>query len=267
MKRINWVVLIGVIIGSFLSVVPFANAAPKPIYEPDPIPIPRAVSTDNARSIVRTALLGRGWIVTNEGPGHMEARLNIRDHVAIVTIRLDDNVTIRYKSSENLDYSATNAEIHGNYNNWIQNIEKDITVALKKTALDMAAPTTPPARTGVKPVNSNDQTAAPASKVFTSQELKAEFGSGNRIKGTVSRSPVTMDFSPDGSFTGHLVKGIGHPFAGTWKISSAKICLKDTTPSPYFPDVTGCYSLEQIDQDNFRMQGNDLSISYKHRGG
>src|SRR5438105_4971267 len=141
MKFTKSFLLMAFTIGSLLSVAPFAHAAPKPIYEPDPILVPRAVTSEKARNIVRTVLTGRGWVVTDEGPNHMEARLNIRTHVAIVTIRLDDNITIRYKSSENLDYSAANAEIHGNYNGWIQNIEKDITTALRKTALDMTAAT------------------------------------------------------------------------------------------------------------------------------
>lgn len=105
------------------------------VYNPDPITVPCALSAEKVRAAVRTGVLGRGWIPTDKGAGVVEARLDKRKHVAVVHIKHSPKtVGILYHSSENLDYSGegAGATIHHNYNNWIKNIEKDITLNLSK---------------------------------------------------------------------------------------------------------------------------------------
>ncbi len=116
-------------------VVPVSWARLAPIYNPDPIKAPCKLSADKMKSAIRQALHGRGWTSNDLGPGHMEGKLFKRRHVAIIDIRYDaEQATIRYKSSENLNYEKSGEEelIHGNYNKWIRNIEHDLEVNLSR---------------------------------------------------------------------------------------------------------------------------------------
>ena len=58
-------------------------------------------------------------------PGVMQGTLNLRNHKAVVLINYTpSNFSIRYKDGANLDY--TGAEIHRNYNGWVQRLQQAI---------------------------------------------------------------------------------------------------------------------------------------------
>lgn len=79
---------------------------------------------DVERAIIEGARV-RGWQPRVVAPGHIEAILYIRSHVAEVDIRYDtEKYSITYKNSSNLDYK--NGKIHRNYNKWVQNLNNDI---------------------------------------------------------------------------------------------------------------------------------------------
>ncbi|MBK1735657.1 hypothetical protein CKO15_10250 [Halorhodospira abdelmalekii] len=81
--------------------------------------------SDMTRAIVRAGT-DLGWQMRTREPGHVVGTLLVRDHRAEVDVEYDlDSFSIRYRDSENLDYSG--GEIHSNYNGWIQNLENGIT--------------------------------------------------------------------------------------------------------------------------------------------
>ena len=60
-------------------------------------------------------------------PGVIRATLHLRTHVAVTEITYNEQVfSIIYVDSTNLDYDGTS--IHKNYNGWIQNLERAISV-------------------------------------------------------------------------------------------------------------------------------------------
>lgn len=100
-----------------------------PLVNPDPIAIPsKATSADVAR-IVKKALVGRKWVVSDDKPGAIKATLLLRDHKARIAIDWDaKDIRISYIDSENLNYLEKNGKklIHQNYNSWINNLVVDI---------------------------------------------------------------------------------------------------------------------------------------------
>ena len=105
------------------------------LYNPSPITAPCALGEGRMKSAIRTSLHGRGWTVHEKGAGVIEGKLNKRTHVAVVTITYAGRqVKIRYKSSENLNYAVEDGKpvIHGNYNKWIKNLERDIDINMSK---------------------------------------------------------------------------------------------------------------------------------------
>ena len=79
---------------------------------------------DVERAIIEGARV-RGWQPRVVEPGHVEAVLYIRSHVATVDIYFGTtSYSITYKDSVNLDYK--DGRIHRNYNKWVQNLNSDI---------------------------------------------------------------------------------------------------------------------------------------------
>jgi len=62
-------------------------------------------------------------------PGLIVGTLYVREHMAKVEIPYDRNTySILYRDSNNLDYDGAN--IHGNYNGWVQNLSNAINARL-----------------------------------------------------------------------------------------------------------------------------------------
>ena len=103
---------------------------------PDVLIIPSAeLSIDDLQKIVQTAVINRGWIPKITNKKTVNCTLDVRGkHKVVVDILLDPKkITIRYVSSENMKYDPVKKTIHRNYNNWVKNIQTDITkqIALK----------------------------------------------------------------------------------------------------------------------------------------
>lgn len=116
-----------------LSVLAFAGAASAagaPLVDPMPIMLPAGIDERAVVLAIKRGLAGRDWQVIGEQPGRIDADINVRNkHNA--RIRIDYNerdVTIRYVSSINLDYSTQTgvATIHRNYSRWINFLQDDI---------------------------------------------------------------------------------------------------------------------------------------------
>lgn len=121
------------------AVAPIA-AASEVLVDPQPISVPPGLSEKTVAKSIRLGVAQRGWVVSRQDPGYMEATLNIRSHVAKVGITYDTkSIQIRYIDSTNLDYEVKKGvrRIHGNYLKWINNIVRDISVQLQSAEIDM----------------------------------------------------------------------------------------------------------------------------------
>lgn len=93
--------------------------------ENSPITSTQSLSMSDVEKAIIEGSRVRGWQPRVIGPGHIEAVLYIRSHVAKVDIHFDTKAySITYKDSVNLDYK--NGRIHRNYNKWVRNLNNDI---------------------------------------------------------------------------------------------------------------------------------------------
>lgn len=139
MKAVSsWVRMLMMLLG-LAAVAPIAMAS-EVLVDPQPISVPPGLSEKAVAKSIRLGVAQRGWVVSRQDPGYMEATLNIRSHVAKVGITYDTkSIQIRYIDSTNLDYEVKKGvrRIHGNYLKWINNIVKDISVQLQSAEIDM----------------------------------------------------------------------------------------------------------------------------------
>ncbi len=115
------------------------GARPAPLLDPDPVAIPAGLSVEAVQKEIKRALVTRNWAVTAEQPGQIEATLNVRAHVARITVsHADGKVRVAYVSSENLNFEEKNGQrfIHKNYASWVNNIVTDISRNLQLEALN-----------------------------------------------------------------------------------------------------------------------------------
>jgi len=127
---------------SYLLLIPVAflliGARSTPLQDPDPIPVPSGLSGQDVSKAIRGAIVQRGWVVSKDENGKIDAVLHLREHVARITIAYDTKqVKPVYVSSENLLYQEKNGTryIHRNYANWMQNVVADISRALQVASI------------------------------------------------------------------------------------------------------------------------------------
>jgi hypothetical protein len=85
----------------------------------------RSVSLGEVAKAIHAAGTDLGWVMQDVRPGELVGTLNLRKHVAVVTIVHDTSTfDIRYKSSQNLMHQGN--EIHRKYNLWVQNLARRI---------------------------------------------------------------------------------------------------------------------------------------------
>lgn len=139
MKTVSsWALVLMMSLG--LAIVAPVATASEVLIDPQPISVPPGLSDKAVAKSIRLGVAQRGWVVTRQDPGYMEATLNIRSHVAKVGITYDTkSIQIRYLDSTNLDYEEKKGvrRIHGNYLKWVNNIVRDISVQLQSAELDL----------------------------------------------------------------------------------------------------------------------------------
>jgi hypothetical protein len=131
MKATGRVILKGaMLLGALLSFLVISTSAyAKAPYilniENSPINSTQELTVDDVERAIIEGARVRGWQPRVVEPGHIEAVLYIRSHVATVDIYFGTtSYSISYKDSVNLDYK--NGRIHRNYNKWVQNLNSDI---------------------------------------------------------------------------------------------------------------------------------------------
>jgi hypothetical protein len=99
------------------------------IVDPEPIAVPAGISAGDVAKAIKVGIVRRGWVISKDENGQIDAVLNVRTHTARVAIPYDaKEVRIKYVSSEDLDYQEKNGQryIHGNYVKWVRNMHADI---------------------------------------------------------------------------------------------------------------------------------------------
>lgn len=88
------------------------------------------------KKAILTATEAKGWIVTDKGPGKMDATLSVRGkHTVIVLITYSTSTfSINYVDSADMKYEIKNGEpsIHPYYNEWVKNLEEAIKIEVKQ---------------------------------------------------------------------------------------------------------------------------------------
>ena len=116
---------------SLVAAVVFTGCRSGPVLniENAPISIQGKHSSNDIGKAIRRAGIGLGWRMNEVKPGHIIGTLSLRSHTAVIDVTYNkDSYSIKYKSSENLNYDGTN--IHSNYNGWIKNLDSKIQVQL-----------------------------------------------------------------------------------------------------------------------------------------
>jgi len=140
MKAVPGLPLVMVMLLGLAVVAPTVMAS-EVLVDPQPISVPPGLTEKAVAKSIRLGVAQRGWVVSRQDPGYMEATLNIRTHVAKVGITYDTkSIQIQYLDSTNLDYEVKKGvrRIHGNYLKWVNNIVRDIGVQLQSAELDSA---------------------------------------------------------------------------------------------------------------------------------
>lgn len=109
---------------------PVYNVSSEPVNSVSAQP---ALSVEQVENVIIGAAIKRGWKPRVVNSGLIEARLDLRQHMAVINISYSPtSYSIQYVDSQNLHYS--NGEIHRNYNNWITNLSRDIQLGLWQEA-------------------------------------------------------------------------------------------------------------------------------------
>ena len=113
-------------LGILMSVaVAACRTAPVMNIEEAPVTVTSKVSQKDIRNAIIRAGSSLGWRVKEIKPGHLQATLNVRSHMAKADIfYTTKSYSIKYKDSVNLKYDGSS--IHSNYNGWIQRLDQAI---------------------------------------------------------------------------------------------------------------------------------------------
>ncbi len=94
----------------------------------DPYPIATSTTPAQTRIAIVRALVQSNWTVQSEQPGRIIAHFGSSAWSMTVAIDYADEIAVRYQSSENLDYDASDGvpTIHAGYNKRVQRLGKRI---------------------------------------------------------------------------------------------------------------------------------------------
>lgn len=128
MKIRIWLVLIG------LLALALVGCRSNPVYNVEGTPISTSTSGYSLRDVrdaIQQAGVSLGWQMQDVKPGLIVGTLYLRDHMAQVEIPYSrSSYSILYKDSQNLNYDGAN--IHSNYNGWIQRLNGAINAQLSR---------------------------------------------------------------------------------------------------------------------------------------
>lgn len=114
-------------VATILGALLFVGCTSAVVYNVEKDQIETSASTDKIYKAIRRAGQSKGWQVSQVKPGLAQAKINLRNHMALVEIPYSsDDFSIVYKDSMNLNYDSEKGTIHKNYNGWVKNLENQI---------------------------------------------------------------------------------------------------------------------------------------------
>ncbi len=91
------------------------------------------VNNTTMRQAIFAAGQKKGWSMYETKQGVVDATLSRRGHEVQVTIPYTDHsYAIHYKNSTNMYYNAKKNKIHRKYNQWVRNLDLEITRAAEQ---------------------------------------------------------------------------------------------------------------------------------------
>ncbi len=127
---------------ALLAATPAVEAGGKPIPIIEQVDVPlhwlggQAQTLDKVQRAVFAGLAAKGWQGTPVEPGHAHGVLMRDDWRCEIDVYYDiTKFSIRYASSEHLDYDATRHVIHRNFNRWLVLLREQINIAMSNPAL------------------------------------------------------------------------------------------------------------------------------------
>jgi hypothetical protein len=100
--------------------------AAKTLVDPPPVQGPDELSAKEINQVLRTTLVGRGWLIGSKSDQEVVATLHVRTHSLTVRFaQLDRQISMIYVDSVNLDYRVRNdgtRMIHRKYAEWMNNV-------------------------------------------------------------------------------------------------------------------------------------------------
>ncbi|MEO6927230.1 MAG: hypothetical protein ABI129_11265 [Rhodanobacter sp.] len=101
-----------------------------PLVDPPPVNVPADMTAVQVSKAVKGALIGRGWVPSNEQANGIDGTLTGKDYVAKIHVAFDTKqVKISYVDSTHLKYEVKKDGtrlIHTNYMNWMRFLTEDI---------------------------------------------------------------------------------------------------------------------------------------------
>lgn len=93
-----------------------------------PAPILAAETPEQTRAAILRAMIESDYVIVGEKPGEIVARYRGRDWNMVVAVDYSNEVTVRYVSSEGLDYGSAKGVpvIHRGYNKRVQDLSDEI---------------------------------------------------------------------------------------------------------------------------------------------
>lgn len=127
---------------ALLAAAPAAQAGGRPIPMVEQLDVPlhwlggQPQELDKVRRAVVTGLAAKGWQATLVEPGHAHAVLARSDWRCEIDVYYDTTkFSIRYATSEHLDYDATKRVIHRNFNRWLVLLRDQINAAMENPTI------------------------------------------------------------------------------------------------------------------------------------
>lgn len=140
-------------IASLALLTAVACATRQPLVSP--APIAAASTPQQTRVAILRALAHNGYTLESEREGDVVARYSERNWHMVIEIAYSNEITIRYVSSENIDYGKSDkgvTVIHRGYNTRVQQLAKEIGTEVAIARITDTPPpvgTPPPAPTPV----------------------------------------------------------------------------------------------------------------------
>lgn len=120
------------VLAAFLAVLAGCRSLPQ-VYS-----VPQHTVALAEGKTMREAILqggeGRRWVMSETAPDVITGRLTLRGHTVEVRIPYTENsYAIEYADSSNMKYNAKKNRIHRKYNQWVRNLDLNISRFAQKS--------------------------------------------------------------------------------------------------------------------------------------